>query len=49
MTMKSKNTNTWKINRLLKIQRVNEEIKKEIRKYLETELSKIYGTQQKQF
>ena len=37
---------------ILKNQQVNEEIKEEIRKYLETnenkQLSKVYGTQQKQ-
>ena len=50
-----KSTNMWKLNNmLLKNQLVNEEIKKEIRKYLKTNengntLSKIYAMQQKPF
>ena len=45
-----KNRNTWRLNMILKNQQVNEEIKEEIRKYLETnenkQLSKVCGTQQ---
>ena len=50
-----KNTNTWRLNNtLLNNQEITEEIKEEIKKYLETmtmktQRSKTYGTQQKQF
>ena len=44
-------TETWRLNSMiLKNQQVNEEIKEEIRKYIETnenkQLSKVFGTQQ---
>ena len=44
-------TETWRLNSMiLKNQQVNEEIKEEIRKYVETnenkQLSKVFGTQQ---
>ena len=50
-----KNTNTWRLNNtLLNNQEITEEIKEEIKKYLETndsetQWSKTYGMQQKQF
>ena len=50
-----KNTNTWSLNNtLLNNQEITEEIKDEIKKYLETNdnktrRSKTYGMQQKQF
>ena len=50
-----KNTNTWKLTHMLpKNQEITEEIKEEIKKYLETNDSKnmtakTYGMQQKQF
>ena len=50
-----KNTNTWRLNNtLLNNQEITEEIKEEIKKYLETnenetQWSKIYGMQQEQF
>ena len=50
-----KNTNTWKLNNtLLNNQEITEEIKEEIKKYLETNdnentMTKTYGMQQKQF
>ena len=50
-----KNTNTWRLNNvLLNNQEITEEIKEEIKKYLETNdnentLSKTNGMQQKQF
>ena len=50
-----KNTNTWRLNNtLLNNQEITEEIKEEIKKYLETNDNenttiKTYGMQQKQF
>ena len=50
-----KNTNTWRLNNtLVHNQEITEEIKEEIKKYLETNdnekrRSKTYGMQQKQF
>ena len=50
-----KNTDTWRLNSsLLHNQEITEEIKDEIKKYLETNdnenmMAKIYGMQQKQF
>ena len=48
-----KNTNTWRLNNtLLNNQDVTEEIKEEIKKYLETmktQQPRSYGKQQKQF
>ena len=50
-----KNTNTWRLNNmLLNNQEITEDIKEEIKKYLETydkktRRPKTYGTQQKQF
>ena len=52
---KCKNTNTWRLsNMLLKNQWITEEIKEEIKKYLETNenestMIQTYGMQQKQF
>ena len=49
-----KNTNTWKLNNtLLNNQKITEEIKEEIKKYLETNdnentMIQTYGMQQKQ-
>ena len=49
-----KNTNTWRLNnKLLNNQEITEEIKEEIKKYLETNdnetrRSNTYGMQQKQ-
>ena len=51
----AKNTNTWRLNNtLLNNQWITEEIKEEIKKYLEandnkTQHSKTYGMQQKPF
>ena len=52
---KVKNTNTWRLNHmLLNNQEITEEIKEEIKKYLETNYNentmiKTYGMQQKHF
>ena len=51
----AKNTNSWKLNNMLWNNKwIIEEIKEEIKRYLETndnkdKQSKSYGTQQKQF
>ena len=51
----AKNTNTWRLNNMLvNSQEITEEIKEEIRKYLETngnenKMTQNYGMQQKQF
>ena len=50
-----KNTNTWRLNNtVLNNQEITEEIKEEIKKYLETNdnenmMTQTYGMQQKQF
>ena len=50
-----RNTNKWRLNKaLLNNQEITEEIKEEIKKYLETNdnentTTKTYGMQQKQF
>ena len=49
-----RNTNTWRLNMFLNNQQVTEEIKKKIKKFLETNdnehmTTQTYGMQQKQF